>query len=210
MQYLKLKNTLLASCGKRTGKAGRPKQFEGKVDFKDFSKWQEVTTTDTLRMYSQILYHLGLKCCVRVVCVLRFAQAKDGQSKETRDLFFSTNTGQSAQGILDIYQARFQIEFCFRDAKQFSGLSDCQSRQADAIHFHWTMAFFALNLTKAQQLLHLAAHSDTFTFSMEDAKRRAYNEFFAEKIFRFLPFNETFTNFKHRLDSLLNLGVKAA
>jgi hypothetical protein len=41
--------------GNPTGKAGRPKQVDGKVDFKDFSKWQQVVTTDALRIYSQIL-----------------------------------------------------------------------------------------------------------------------------------------------------------
>jgi SRSO17 transposase len=196
--------------GKRTGKAGRPKQFEAKVDFKDFSKWHEIVKTETLSMYSQTLYHLGLKRQVQVVCVLHSVKTKDGKLKEKRDLFFSTDTTQEAQTILDIYQARFQIEFCFRDAKQFSGLSDCQSRQTQAIDFHWNMAFLAVNLTRAEQLLHHYGEPLNFVFSMEDAKRRTYNVFFAEKIFRFLPFNETFSNFKHRLDSLLNLGVKAA
>jgi hypothetical protein len=101
--------------GKPTGKAGRPKQFEGKVDFKDFTKWQEITNTETLCKYSQILYHLGLKRRVQVVCFLHYVKTKDGKVKEKRDLFFSTDTQQTAQDILDIYQARFQIEFCFRE-----------------------------------------------------------------------------------------------
>ncbi len=105
-------------------------------------------------MYSQVLYHLGLKRQVQVVCVLHTVKTKDGKIKEKRNLFFSTDLKQSPQDILNIYQARFHIEFCFRDAKQFSGLLDCQSRQAQAIDFHWNMAFFALNLTRAEQLLH--------------------------------------------------------
>ena len=72
------------------------------------------------------------------------------------------------------------------------------------------MAFLTLTITRLDQLSLYPDALDTFVFSIEDGKRRAYNEFFAEKIFRFLPFGETFSNFKHRLDSLLNLGVKAA
>lgn len=196
--------------GKPTGKVGRPKQFDGKVDFKDFSKWQQVVNTETLRMYSQLLYHGGLKRPVRVVCVLRYIKTKDSKLKEKRELFFSTDTQQLAQAILDIYHARFQIEFCFRDAKQFSGLNDCQSRQAEAINFHWNMAFLAVNLTQAEQRLSHQGQAQTFVFSMEDAKRRAYNEFFAKKIFRFFPQSLTFNNYQSQLESLLNLGVKAA
>ena len=161
-------------------------------------------------MYSQTLYHLGLKRQVQVVCVLHTVKTKDGKIKEKRELFFSTDTHQTAQDILDIYTARFQIEFCFRDAKQFSGWLDCQSRQAQAIDFHWHMAFFALNRTRVEQRLHHVGNSETFVFSMEDAKRRAYNAFFAEKIFRFLPQTMTLHNYHDQLESLLNLGVKAA
>ena len=196
--------------GNPTGKAGRPKKFDGKVDFKDFSKWQEITNTGPLRMYSQILYHLRLKRYVRVVCVLRYISGKDGKTKEKRDLFFSTDTEQTAQDILDIYQARFQIEFCFRDAKQFSGLLDCQSRQGEAIDFHWQMAFLAVNLAKAERRLRYPANPEPFVFSMEDAKRRAYNELFVDRIFRFFPHNSTLFNYPDQLESLLNLGVKAA
>jgi hypothetical protein len=43
---------------------------------------------------------------------------------------FSTAVALSAQPIYRYDQARFQIEFLFRDAKQFTGLSDCQARSA--------------------------------------------------------------------------------
>ena len=66
-------------------------------------------------MYSQILYHPSLKRQVQVVCLLHYVKAKDGKLKEKRELFFSTDTQQLAQAILDSYQARFQIEFCFRE-----------------------------------------------------------------------------------------------
>lgn len=196
--------------GKPTGKAGRPRKFAGKVDFKDFSQWQEITNTDGLRIYTQSLYHVGFKRIVQVVCVLGYSKAKDGKPKEKRDLFFSTDTQQQAQDILDINHVRFQIEFCFRDSKQFSGLLDCQARHSEAIDFHWNMAFLVMNLAKAQQRLCSPPDTGSFTFSMEDAKRRAYNELFMDRIFRFLPYHSTSLNYLDGLKSLLNLGVKAA
>jgi hypothetical protein len=44
---------------------------------------------------------------------VRYLKDKEGKTREKRDLFFSTD----AQDLLDIYQARFQIEFYFRYAK---------------------------------------------------------------------------------------------
>lgn len=195
--------------GNSTGKPGRPKRYDGKADFKDFSKWQcvsqENTDKQTITMYTAVVFAVALKRKIRAVAVLITIKGKT-----SRQLFFSTDTALSANDILAFYQARFQIEFCFRDAKQFSGLLDCQSRQTQAIHFHWNMAFLTVTLARLEQLSLYPDALDSFVFSLEDVKRRAYNEFFAQKIFTFLPFQHTFDKFKARLDSLLNLGVKAA
>jgi putative transposase len=195
--------------GKSTGKAGRPKLYDGKVDFQNFSRWQcvscEKTDKQTITTYTAIVFAVALKRKIRIVCLLITIKGKT-----SRHLFFSTDVDLPAHDILAFYQARFQIEFCFRDAKQFSGLLDCQSRQPQAIHFHWNMALLVVTLTRLEQLAQHPDTLDSFIFSLEDVKRRAYNEFFAEKIFRFLPFQHTFDKFKSCLDSLLNLGVKAA
>ena len=52
--------------------------------------------------------------------------------------------------IIAYYKARFQIEFLFRDAKQFTGLMDCQARSKEAIHTHINASLTALNLLKLQ------------------------------------------------------------
>ncbi len=42
------------------------------------------------------------------------------------DVFFSTDTSLSGEEVLLYYRTRFQIEFCFRDAKGYTGLMDCR------------------------------------------------------------------------------------
>lgn len=42
-----------------------------------------------------------------------------------------TNVG----AIIYIYRTRFQLEFVFRDAKQFTGLTHCQARNKEALAF---------------------------------------------------------------------------
>lgn len=186
--------------GPKTGKPGRPRLYDGKVDFCDFAKWEVVAQTENETLYCLDLYSPSLKQRIRVVVVVR---AKHHQ------VFFSTDLEQAALDILGIYRARFHMEFPFRDAKQFAGLQHCQSRQPKAICFHWNMALFVVNLAKAQQLTqHQADHS--FAFSMEDAKRRAYNEFFADRIIRFLPSDLSRPKFFQLIQDALSIGVKAA
>ena len=187
--------------GPRTGKPGRPRLYDGKVDFKDFSKWQCMTQIENATLYYCNLYAPSLKQRIRVIAIVR---AKGYQ------LFFSTDLEQDALDILAIYRARFQMEFPFRDAKQFAGLQHCQSRQPRTILFHWNMALFMVNLVKAEQLLNHQGHLHSFRFSIEDAKRRAYNQFFAESIIRFLPFDLTRPKFFQLIHDALSIGVKAA
>lgn len=66
--------------------------------------------------------------------------------------------------VLDYYQTRFQVKFRFRDAKQFTGLTDCQSRDLNKLHIHLNASLTNVNLAKAKALeknsnMHLH-HSD--------------------------------------------------
>ncbi len=38
-------------------------------------------------------------------------------------IYFSTDLDMSDKDIIEYYRTRFQIEFCFRDPKQFTGLN---------------------------------------------------------------------------------------
>jgi hypothetical protein len=63
------------------------------------------------------------------------------------------------------YKARFQIEFIFRDAKQFTGLLDCQSCDADKLDFHFNASLTALNLAKADLLNQHCSHELSVSLS---------------------------------------------
>lgn len=192
--------------GGPTGKPGRPRVFDGKVDFSDFSKWTLIAQDETTTIYSAILYSPALERKIRVVCELSL----DSKGKTKRELFFSTNLDMLPLEIITTYRSRFQMEFPFRDAKQFAGLMDCQSRQPSAIEFHWNAALLTTSLAKADQLLAFQGLPQDFVFSMEDAKRKAYNQLFAQTIIQALPLNLTFDNCLPLIQSALNLGVKAA
>jgi DDE superfamily endonuclease len=191
--------------GPHTGKPGRPKQFDGKVDWKDFSKWDLISSDQQQTVYSSALYTPALKKDIRVVCILwQF----NGQIR--REVLFSTNLGMPALEVIECYRARFEMEFPFRDAKQFAGLMDSQSRSEGALEFAWNASFLTVSLARAQQLVAFEGDVQDFVFSMEDSKRRAYNELFADRIIRLLPTNLSFDKCLALIENALNLGVKAA
>lgn len=53
-------------------------------------------------------------------------------------LLASTDEQQSASQIAHYYHLRFQIELLFRDAKQFTGLNQCQARSDAKLDYHGT------------------------------------------------------------------------
>ena len=200
--------------GPRTGKPGRPKVYDKKVSLHDFSRSDALPWADECMMYTVVAHSVRLERQVRVVAVI-------WPGSRRTEVLFSTSITMTAATIIALYRARFSMEFPFRDGKrasvasgavlpktQFAGLSDCQSRQVEALHFHWNMAMTAVSAARLSQLQDQWA--GPLVFSMEDEKRRAYNEFFAERILRILTVKQTDQKREELLADLLSLGVKAA
>jgi hypothetical protein len=200
--------------GPRTGKSGRPRLYDGKVSMYDYSRWDALPWADECMVYTVVGYSVSLKRQVRAVAVV-------GPGSRKTEVLFSTSITMTAATIIALYRARFSMEFPFRDGKrpsvviravlakkQFAGLSECQSRQVEALHFHWNMAMTAVSAARLSQLSDQRA--GPLVFSMEDEKRRAYNEFFAARILSILMQEQTGQKCEDLLADLLSLGVKAA
>ena len=96
-------------AGPRTGKRGRPKTKDGKIDMKnlDLTRMEKMEMKDIEgTAYTLIAYSKALRCKVRLV----IWQMPNGKKK----LFFSTDTSLSGEEVLLYYRTRFQIEFCFQ------------------------------------------------------------------------------------------------
>lgn len=61
-------------------------------------------------------------------------------------IYFSTDLSLSGEKVVEFYRLRFQIESCMRDAKQYTGLGDSQSRKSRALDFAVNLSFAALNM----------------------------------------------------------------
>ena len=112
--------------------------------------------------------------------------------------YFALILSRRAYSIYLYYQSRFQIEFLFRDSKQFTGLADCYAKRyplgqardlsvEDAgvspaypttlltkLDFHFNASLAALNLAKFDAVQQHNC-STSLVFSMASYKRRALN-----------------------------------
>ena len=158
---------------KRLG-PGRPKTYDGTVHWDHLSRFEKVATEDDdIARYQQVLNHGQCQCNLSVVLVV--------DTKHHRSaVLFSTDVDLDALTIYRYDKARFQIEFLFRDAKQFTGLTDCQARSQAKRNLHFNASVSAVTrATLAARQQHGEAAS---TFAMASLTRRACNPHLFEPI----------------------------
>lgn len=135
--------------------AGKPKRgptprYGDKLDYHhlpDEARIQTVSegqlVTDT---YHLTVWHKDFPDLLNVVVLVK-THLKSG--KHAQVVLFSTDLSLSAAQIVDYYSLRFQIEFNFRDAKQFWGLEDFMNVSQQAVTNAANLAFLMVNLSAA-------------------------------------------------------------
>lgn len=111
--------------------------------------------------------------------------------KEAEVFLCSTDLELDALKIYQFYTARFQIEFLFRDAKGFTGLADCQSRDSRRINYHLNVSFAALNLSRLQDAEFQKSKQLSQPFSMANVARKYHVETVINHIFSMFDFDLT-------------------
>jgi len=186
-------------------KFGARRKYNGKVKFDDLSRLEYVGEVDKdIHLYTAVVNSVGLKRNIRLVYVLNLRNKK----KPGYALLFSTDTELDAETIYRYYKARFQIEFIFRDAKQFTGLNDCQARRQDSLNFHFNASLTALNLAKVDAYLSFDYDADT-PFSMATQKMVYFNEHLLEKVFSILDFDLSLIKCNPEFEALRTYGAIA-
>lgn len=175
-------NMRFRDIGKPTGKQGRPKTYDGKVDWQDLSRFDKVDASELeadqdVELHTAELYHATIKRWLRTVVLVW--HTADG--KRHHAILATTDLKATAADVLRIYQARFQIEFLLRDGKQHAGLSQCQARNKEALDFHFNASLATVSAARAATA---AAHtSETpYVFSLATQKQIAFNEHFLAEI----------------------------
>ncbi len=193
--------------GKPSGKRGRPKKYDGKVDNTNIDKshFKLVSKDEQAVIHSAIVYSISLRRNIRVAHAL-YCNPK---GKQHHKLYFSTDIQMDASDILKYYQSRFQIEFLYRDGKQHSGLNDCQARSQNKLSFHFNASLTAINLAKVTHWLSVPKEH-RLSFSMRDIKTINHNALQLNLFFDKFGINPYLPKNQKKARELLYYGTIAA
>jgi hypothetical protein len=180
---------------------GRKKLYDGKVRFDDLSRFELAATINSQKIYTAVVNSVSLKRNIRIAYVVKHIGKKTSTA-----LLFSTDIDLPATLIYRYYKARFQIEFLFRDAKQFTGLRHCQARCKQSLAFHFNASMTALNLIKIQDRK-LSQESKGHVISVLSWKIRKFNEHLVHRISSMLGLDLTLIKFNPEYEKVLNYGT---
>jgi hypothetical protein len=190
--------------GPHPKRRGARKKYAGKVNLLDFRGLQPISVSSKVTLYTAVVNSVALKRTIRVVVV-----CKQQGTKLLTAVLFSTDTTLDAETIYRDYTARFQIEFLFRDAKQFLGLTDFQTRSEERISFHVNASMTALNCLKLEDR-HQFPYGEDHVISIASWKIRKFNEHQLERIISTLGFDLTSIKLHPHYEDLINYGAIAA
>jgi hypothetical protein len=131
-----------------------------------------------------------VKCLRRLVVLVAVEYLRHDGSLQCHKLYFCTDLSKGWEWILERYSLRFQIEFLFRDAKQFTGLTHCQSTNPTKIENHVNLALGAVSVAKTAHWLP-QSEDQRGPFSMAEIKTYYHNLALLERFSVALNLNPT-------------------
>jgi hypothetical protein len=169
------------------------------ISTRDLSRLEKVDTEDDhIVLYHQLLNHVQFQCNLCVVVVV-------DTPRNRRAVLFSTDVALDALTLYRYDKARFQIEFLCRDAKQFTGLTDCQARSQAKLDFHFNASLTAVSLAKLEARQQSGQASSSC--SMASLKRRAFNQHLIDRICEYLANGHSLEKSSPAYDTLCNYGL---
>lgn len=194
--------------GPRKKGKGRPKKYDGKIDLKKIDKrrFKWLYQDQDVIIYEIIAWSVSLKRVIKVVYV-QFL--KDGELTNRYGVYLSTDLELNGKRIYQYYKARFQIEFLFRDAKQYTGLTHCQARSENKIHFHTNIALTAIGIAK---IAHYFGKKKTekIPFSIANVKTSYFNELMLNLFLSNFQINPKLKKNKKAIKRILKFGKIAS
>lgn len=139
---------------------------------------EDQLVTDT---YHLTVLHKDFPDPLNLVVLVK-TQTRTG--KRAHALLFSTDLTLSAAQLTDYYSLRFQIEFNFRDAKQFWGLEDFMNVSQQAVTNAVNLAFLMVNVSAVLLQPHRQRHPD---FSVLDLKAHYRAKRYLDEAINSLP-----------------------
>ena len=170
--------------GKHKG-VGRPAKYGNRVDVRKMKEryLKETTFEDGIQTdtYQATLLNKEFLFPLNVVVILKTHLSTKAQGHV---LLFSTDLELDYKKMVDFYSLRFQIEFNFRDAKQYWGLDDFMNVEQTAVTNAANLSFFMVNLS---HLLLQEFRQSNPEYSLLDLKAHYHGCRYAVEAIKFLP-----------------------
>jgi len=129
-------------------KNGRPRQYGDRINYNHIpDKYlKQSTLEEGIRedIYQATMLHRSFAQVLNIVIIVK-TNLKTG--KRAHVVLFSSDLKLSFDTLVDYYRLRFQIEFNFRDAKQYWGLEDFMTVTETAVTNAANLSLFMVNIS---------------------------------------------------------------
>ena len=193
-----------AFTGEHPGPGPKPKYgAKIKVHQLDAKYLKESTLKDQIRtdVYQGQFYNKEFAFALNVVIILKTNLVTNAQAHA---ILFSTDLEQAYDQIIRLYSLRFQIEFHFRDAKQYWGLEDFMNVKETAVTNAANLAFFMVNVSQALLRPFRQNQSD---YSILDLKSYYRGYRYASEAIKLLPQKPDAIILAHIFEQIARLGA---
>lgn len=131
-------------------KADRPRlKYGARLDYRHLPEKLQISSTTEggycTEVYQATCLHKHFAELINVVIIVRTHLESQ---RVGHVVLFSSDLSLSAGTLIDYYSLRFQIEFTFRDAKQYFGLEDFMGVKEVSIQNAVGLSFFLVNLSR--------------------------------------------------------------
>lgn len=166
-------------------KQGARKKYGDKLNYARIPEQylQESRLEDGIetKIYQMTMWHKAFPDKLNIVII---AKRNLQSNAHSHVVLFSSDLTLGYAQVIDFYRLRFQIEFNFRDAKQFWGLEDFMNIRQTPVYNAANLAMFMVNLS---QVL-LAQYRRTCpNFSVNDLKTLFRGRKYVSEILKLLP-----------------------
>ncbi len=131
------------------------------------------------RIYQMTMLSTSFPDPLNVVIIV-----KTNLKKQARVVLFSSDLALGYEQLIDYYRLRFQIEFNFRDAKQYWGLEDFMNVKQRSVYNGANLSLLMVNLSRALAVEFRKAHPG---FSVNDLKAHYRGRKYVEEVLKLLP-----------------------
>lgn len=164
---------------------GAPKKYGDNIDYKNIpEKYLKSTVIEeenniTTKIFQMTMLHRTFADFLNVVIIQKI-NTKTGSSAHVT--LFSSDLELEYDKIVDYYSLRFQIEFVFRDAKQYWGMEDFMNIKKKPIENWANLSTFMVNFSHG-----LRNNSSMKDMSILDLKAHYHGLKYVKEVFKLLP-----------------------